>query len=107
MEVMKKTVLHQRIPFNMEGGFLQLYFGRDKKRCISYAEFSQFLHDFHEEYAIEAFRRFDKEGSGFISVLDFQDIMISIKSHLLTKEVETHLVEVSNIIIHLAYYSKD
>ncbi|GLV42105.1 aralar1 [Carabus blaptoides fortunei] len=96
MEVMKKTVLHQRIPFNMEGGFLQLYFGRNKKRCISYTEFSQFLHDFHEEYAIEAFRRFDKEGSGFISVLDFQDIMISIKSHLLTKEVETHLIETAS-----------
>lgn len=93
MEVMKKTVLHQRIPFNMEGGFVQLYFGRDKKRSINYQEFSQFLHDFHEEYAVEAFRRFDKDGSGFISILNFQDIMISIKSHLLTKEVESHLIE--------------
>lgn len=100
MEVMKKTVLHQRIPFNMEGGFVQLYFGRDKTRNINYQEFSQFLHDFHEEYAVEAFKRFDKDGSGFISILHFQDIMISIKSHLLTKEVESHLIEVSIDITH-------
>lgn len=91
---MLKTELHQRIPFNMESPFVQLYFGRDKKRVISYNEFSQFLHDFHEEYAIEGFRRADKIGTGFISVMDFQDIMISIKSHLLTPQVQSHLIEV-------------
>lgn len=94
VEVMKKTELHQRIPFNMDSPFLQLYFGKNKQRLVSYNEFSQFLHDFHEEYAIEGFRRADKDGSGFISVLDFQDIMVSIKSHLLTKEVQSHLIEV-------------
>lgn len=93
VEVMKKTELHQRIPFNMDSPFLQLYFGKNKQRLVSYNEFSQFLHDFHEEYAIEGFRRADKDGSGFISVLDFQDIMVSIKSHLLTKEVQSHLIE--------------
>lgn len=91
-EVMKKTTLHQRVPFDMDGGFIKLYFGKDKKRVINYAEFSQFLHDFHEEYATEAFRRFDKDGSGFISALDFQDIMVSIKSHLLTTQVKQNLI---------------
>ncbi|XP_063909682.1 calcium-binding mitochondrial carrier protein Aralar1 isoform X2 [Zophobas morio] len=93
VEVMSKTDLHQRIPFDMDSPFVQLYFGRDKKRTVSYSEFSQFLHDFHEEYAIEGFRRADKEGSGFISVLDFQYIMTNIKSHLLTKQVQSHLIE--------------
>ncbi|XP_066248454.1 calcium-binding mitochondrial carrier protein Aralar1 isoform X3 [Euwallacea similis] len=93
VEVMKKTELHQRIPFNMDAPFVQLYFGKNKQRLVTYNEFSQFLHDFHEEYAIEGFRRADKDGSGFISVLDFQDIMVSIKSHLLTKEVQSHLIE--------------
>jgi solute carrier family 25 aspartate/glutamate transporter 12/13 len=41
---MKKTVLHSKIPFDMNGGFVKLYFGKDKKRAISYGEFSQFLH---------------------------------------------------------------
>ncbi|XP_015126251.1 calcium-binding mitochondrial carrier protein Aralar1 isoform X1 [Diachasma alloeum] len=91
-EVMKKTELHQRMPFNMESSFIKLYFGKDKKRLISYAEFSQFLHDFHEEYATEAFKKFDKNGDGFISTTDFQDIMLNIKSHLLTKEVKDNLV---------------
>ncbi|XP_063979967.1 calcium-binding mitochondrial carrier protein Aralar1 isoform X2 [Diachasmimorpha longicaudata] len=91
-EVMKKTELHQRMPFNMESSFIKLYFGKDKKRLISYAEFSQFLHDFHEEYATEAFKKFDKNGDGFISTTDFQDIMLNIKSHLLTKEVKDNLM---------------
>ncbi|PSN30622.1 Calcium-binding mitochondrial carrier protein Aralar1 [Blattella germanica] len=91
-EVMRKTILHQKIPFDMNGGFVKLYFGKDKKRAINYVEFSQFLHDFHEEYAMEAFRRYDQTGSGFISALDFQDIMINIKSHLLTPEVKANLV---------------
>lgn len=91
-EVIKKTVLHNKIPFDMNGGFVKLYFGKDKKRAISYGEFSQFLHDFHEEYAVEAFRRYDHTGSGFITAMDFQDIMINIKSHLLTDDVKANLV---------------
>ncbi|KAF3424680.1 hypothetical protein E2986_12750 [Frieseomelitta varia] len=91
-EVMKKTELHQRMPFNMDSSFIKLYFGKDKRRLINYPEFSQFLHDFHEEYATEAFKKFDKDGQGFISALDFQDIMLSIKSHLLTKDVRDNLV---------------
>jgi solute carrier family 25 aspartate/glutamate transporter 12/13 len=93
VEVMSNTELHDRIPFDMDSPFIQLYFGRDKKRLVSYSEFSQFLHDFHEEYAIEGFRRADKSGTGFISVLDFQFIMTNIKSHLLTKQVQSHLIE--------------
>ncbi|XP_043259319.1 calcium-binding mitochondrial carrier protein Aralar1 isoform X2 [Colletes gigas] len=91
-EVMRKTELHLRMPFNMDSSFIKLYFGKDKQRLISYAEFSQFLHDFHEEYATEGFKKFDKDGQGFISALDFQDIMLSIKSHLLTKDVKDNLV---------------
>lgn len=96
-EVMMKTELHQRMPFNMDSSFIKLYFGKDKQRLISYAEFSQFLHDFHEEYATEAFKKFDKEGQGFISAMDFQDIMLSIKSHLLTPNVRDNLVAAASI----------
>ncbi|EFN69184.1 Calcium-binding mitochondrial carrier protein Aralar1 [Camponotus floridanus] len=104
VEVMRKTVLHQKMPFNMDSSFIKLYFGKDKKRLISYAEFSQFLHDFHEEYATEAFKKFDKDGAGFISALDFQDIMLSIKSHLLTKDVKDNLVAVNLILILYCKY---
>ncbi|XP_014601863.1 PREDICTED: calcium-binding mitochondrial carrier protein Aralar1 isoform X1 [Polistes canadensis] len=97
-EVMRKTVLHQRMPFNMDSSFIKLYFGKDKGRLISYAEFSQFLHDFHEEYATEAFKKFDKDGTGFISAVDFQDIMLSIKSHLLTKDVKDNLIPAVNTV---------
>uniref|UniRef100_A0A1B6EFM0 EF-hand domain-containing protein n=1 Tax=Clastoptera arizonana TaxID=38151 RepID=A0A1B6EFM0_9HEMI len=92
VSVISKTELYHRMPFPMDSAFIQLYFGKDKKRVISYGEFSQFLHDFHEEYGTEAFRKFDKIGSGFITALDFQDIMVTIKNHLLTKEVKDNLV---------------
>lgn len=87
-EIVKETTLHKTIPFPLEtSDFAQLYFGKDKNKKITYAEFSQFLHDFHDEYAKVAFNAKDKEGSGFISAKDFYDIMVSIKSHLLTDAV--------------------
>ena len=69
-----------------------LFTGKDKKRVITYAEFSQFLHDFHDEYAQVAFKAKDNDGSGFISSKDFFDIMVNIKSHLLTEPVKANLV---------------
>ncbi|KAI8423984.1 hypothetical protein MSG28_002643 [Choristoneura fumiferana] len=68
--------------------FVRLYFGKDKKRLVTYPEFSQFLHDFHEEYGVEAFKKCDKDGTGFISTGDFKNIMLSVKSHLLTKDLK-------------------
>lgn len=94
-EVMRKTALHQKLPFNMESTFVRLYFGKDKKRLVTYPEFSQFLHDFHEEYGVEAFKKCDKDGSGFISAGDFRDIMLSVKKHLLTKDLMTKVINVS------------
>jgi solute carrier family 25 (mitochondrial aspartate/glutamate transporter), member 12/13 len=94
-EVMRKTVLHKKLPFNMESTFVRLYFGKDKKRLVTYQEFSQFLHDFHEEYGVEAFKKCDKDGSGFITAGDFKDIMLSVKSHLLTKDLKTKVINVS------------
>lgn len=42
-----------------------------------------------------AFRSKDPAGSGYISPLDFQDIMVKVKQHLLTSEVKDNLVAVS------------
>lgn len=94
-DVIHNTELNKRLPFDMDNQFIKLYFGNDKKRSMSYSEFSQFLHDFHEECGTQAFKRFDKDGTGFISVLDFQDIMVSVKAHLLTKKVQDNLVGVA------------
>ncbi|XP_055847671.1 calcium-binding mitochondrial carrier protein Aralar1 isoform X1 [Episyrphus balteatus] len=94
-EVVQKTELHSKIPFSLDGQFIQRYFGRDKQRVINYMEFSQLLHDFHEEYAMEAFRSKDPAGTGYISPLDFQDIMVKVKRHLLTADVKDNLVAVT------------
>ncbi|XP_055381615.1 calcium-binding mitochondrial carrier protein Aralar1 isoform X2 [Condylostylus longicornis] len=95
VEVIEKTELHSKIPFDLNGPFIKRYFGTNKQRVINYAEFSQLLHDFHEEYAMEAFRKKDPAGTGYISPLDFQDIMIKVKRHLLTTDVKDNLVAVT------------
>ena len=56
VDIISKTTLHKRIPFNYDSEFIKLYFGKEKSRQISYSEFSQFLHDFHDEYATVAFK---------------------------------------------------
>lgn len=89
--ILKKTTLHQKIPFNFDCDFVKLYFGKEGKRDITYSEFSQFLHDFHEEYASVAFKAKDPEGTGFISSADFEEILLSIKSHLITDSVSANL----------------
>lgn len=95
VNIVKQTTLHQKIPFDLDGEFIRLYFGKEKQRSVSYSEFSQFLHDFHEEYAKVAFKRYDPEGTGFISALDFNDILLSVKSHLLTPDVKANLIAVA------------
>ncbi|KAG5672936.1 hypothetical protein PVAND_003023 [Polypedilum vanderplanki] len=93
--VIKKTELYQKVPFKLDGPFVELYFGRDRTRAIPYSEFSQFLHDFHEECAFEAFKLKDPNRTGYITALDFQDIMLNVKNHLLTNSVRDNLLQVS------------
>ena len=54
-----------------------------------------FFQNFHEEHALQAFRRIDKTNRGFINALAFYDVMTSLKSHLLTPFVSENLVAVS------------
>jgi len=92
-EIVQETSLHKNIPFPLESSdFVKLYFGKDKSRVITYAEFSQFLHDFHDEYAQVAFKAKDTDESGFISPKDFLEVMTSIKSHLLTDPVKANVI---------------
>lgn len=51
--------------------------------------------DFHEEHAWQAFRGRDNNSNGYISAKDFEEIMMSLKSHLLTPFVKENLITVS------------
>ena len=55
-EIMSKTVLHKKIPFDLESSFVQLYFGKQKDQEIVYSEFCQFLHHYQEKYSKYAFK---------------------------------------------------
>lgn len=75
---------------------MKLHFGSDRNRTVAYNEFTQVLHDFHEEHAIQAFKRYDNKGVGSITAMDFSDIMHNVKSHLLSDHVRESLVAVSS-----------
>jgi len=96
--IIRLTDLHEKIPFDFKGEFMNLHFGVNRKRTVTYQEFTQLLHDFHEEHAIQAFKKYDTKKSGTISALNFADIMTSTKSHLLSEHVKQNLVSVTSAI---------
>ena len=42
-KVISATEVYQQIPFNFDCSFVTRHFGKDKKKELSYAEFTQFL----------------------------------------------------------------
>uniref|UniRef100_UPI00398F013B electrogenic aspartate/glutamate antiporter SLC25A13, mitochondrial isoform X1 n=1 Tax=Pristiophorus japonicus TaxID=55135 RepID=UPI00398F013B len=91
-QIFSQTTIHQHIPFDWNSEFVDLQFGKDKKNCLKYQEFSQFLLGLQQEHARQAFMQRDKDKRGSISVLDFKDIMVTIRPHMLTQFVEQSLV---------------
>ncbi|CAJ0957825.1 unnamed protein product, partial [Mesorhabditis belari] len=95
-----KAIISHTMPlhdmdFDFDSDFIKKYFGKDKTRSIGYYAFCQLLHDFYEEQGIQAFKKFDKVGDGTISSIDFQQIMTTVKGHLLTDFVRNNLIAVS------------
>ncbi|XP_026867877.1 calcium-binding mitochondrial carrier protein Aralar2 isoform X3 [Electrophorus electricus] len=91
-QVFGQTTIHKHIPFNWNSEFIQLHFGKERKKHLNYGEFTQFLLEMQLEHARQAFAQRDKAKSGTITALDFRDIMITIRPHMLTPFVEECLV---------------
>ncbi|KAI1899533.1 hypothetical protein AGOR_G00062770 [Albula goreensis] len=91
-DIFSQTTVHHHIPFNWDCDFIKLHFGHDRKKHLSYLEFTQFLQELQLEHARQAFAMKDKNRSGSISALDFSDIMATIRHHMLTPFVEENLV---------------
>ncbi|XP_063069483.1 electrogenic aspartate/glutamate antiporter SLC25A12, mitochondrial-like isoform X2 [Engraulis encrasicolus] len=91
-DIFSQTTVHHHIPFNWNCEFIRLHFGNDRKKHLSYLEFTQFLQELQLEHARQAFAQKDKNKSGVISSVDFSDIMSTIRHHMLTPFVEENLV---------------
>uniref|UniRef100_A0A4W5KLY4 Solute carrier family 25 member 12 n=1 Tax=Hucho hucho TaxID=62062 RepID=A0A4W5KLY4_9TELE len=91
-DIFSQTTVHHHIPFNWDCEFIRLHFGNDRKKNLSYLEFTQFLQELQLEHARQAFAQKDKSKSGTISAMDFSDIMATIRHHMLTPFVEENLV---------------
>ncbi|KAF7662294.1 hypothetical protein LDENG_00240680 [Lucifuga dentata] len=93
-QVFSQTTIHQHIPFNWDCEFIRLHFGTQRDKQLSYGEFTQFLLEMQLEHARQAFIQRDRAHSASISALDFRDIMVTIRPHMLTPFVEECLVAV-------------
>ncbi|KAI3356231.1 hypothetical protein L3Q82_017477 [Scortum barcoo] len=91
-DIFSQTTVHHHIPFNWDCEFIRLHFGHERKKNLSYTEFTQFLQELQLEHARQAFAQKDKNKSGTITALDFSDIMATIRHHMLTPFVEENLV---------------
>ncbi|XP_010070889.1 PREDICTED: calcium-binding mitochondrial carrier protein Aralar1 [Pterocles gutturalis] len=94
-EIFEQTIIHHQIPFNWDCEFIRLHFGHNRKKHLNYSEFTQFLQELQSEHARQAFALKDKNKSGMITGLDFNDIMVTLRSHMLTPFVEENLVSVA------------
>ncbi|NXC75253.1 CMC1 protein, partial [Anhinga anhinga] len=94
-EIFEQTIIHLQIPFNWDCEFIRLHFGHNRKKHLNYSEFTQFLQELQSEHARQAFALKDKNKSGMITGLDFNDIMVTLRSHMLTPFVEENLVSVA------------
>ncbi|XP_070535510.1 LOW QUALITY PROTEIN: electrogenic aspartate/glutamate antiporter SLC25A12, mitochondrial-like [Ptychodera flava] len=93
--VFSLTEVHHNLPFDFESRYTKLHFGEDKKKELSYQEFTQFLQNLQEEHARQAFVSFDEKKKGMITAMEFRRIMSTIKKNLLTPFVEENLVSVA------------
>ncbi|KAG8124928.1 putative Calcium-binding mitochondrial carrier protein [Naja naja] len=91
-EIFGQTIIHHHIPFNWDCEFIRLHFGHNRKKHLTYSEFTQFLQELQSEHARQAFALKDKNKSGLITGLDFSEIMVTIRPHMLTPFVEENLV---------------
>ncbi|CAH8580141.1 unnamed protein product [Heterobilharzia americana] len=103
------TTVNKEFAFNFNCDFISLHFAKDRSRKIDYNEFTQIIHDFNDEHAIQAFKQSDKENTGTITVNQFKDIILQIKRHLLTEFIKENLLTVAlqgetNGRITFAYY---
>ncbi|EMP38672.1 Calcium-binding mitochondrial carrier protein Aralar1 [Chelonia mydas] len=94
-EIFGQTIIHHQIPFNWDCEFIRLHFGHNRKKNLTYSEFTQFLQELQSEHARQAFALKDKNKTGMITGLDFSDIMATIRSHMLSPFVEENLVSVA------------
>ncbi|OXB77981.1 UNVERIFIED_CONTAM: hypothetical protein H355_009552 [Colinus virginianus] len=94
-EIFEQTTIHLQIPFNWDCEFIRLHFGHNRKKHLNYTEFTQFLQELQSEHARQAFALKDKNKSGLITGLDFSDVMVTLRSHMLTPFVEENLVSVA------------
>ncbi|XP_067112440.1 electrogenic aspartate/glutamate antiporter SLC25A13, mitochondrial [Osmerus mordax] len=94
-QVFGQTTIHQHIPFSWDCEFMRLHFGSERNRHLSYGEFTQFLLEMQLEHARQAFVQSDRTHNGTISALDFRDVMVTIRPHMLTPFVEQCLVAVA------------
>ncbi|KAK2921213.1 hypothetical protein Q8A73_000698 [Channa argus] len=86
-QVFSQTTIHQHIPFKWDCEFIQLHRGTSSQRYRVHSVCCT-----GQEHAQQAVIQQDQAHNGSISALDFRDIVVTIRPHMLTPFVEECLV---------------
>lgn len=98
VELYKKYKGEDTIPFNWDSDWAALYMGgKNSRHELTYPQFSQMMRALQGEKVRQAFRRFDKQGSGFVEPEEFQRIILETSGHKLSDHVLENLHTLSNI----------
>ena len=93
MILAKVPFAFKKVPFIFDYDYVKMCFGKGNERTVTYHEFlSSCMTSTRSTPSKRTFQAHNIQGSDFISALDFADIMMSTKSHLLTQHVQDNLV---------------
>ena len=86
------------IPINWDSDWVTLYLGSKSSRHeLTYHQFSQMMRGLQGEKVRQAFRLFDKAGSGFIEPEQFQRVILETSGHKLSDHLLENLHTLCNI----------
>lgn len=82
-EEFKQVILSNRgakdIKLDFNGGLIDYFFGADGSKKLTFQQFSEFIQKFKDEILRQEFSEYDNDGSGYISIENFVDLLAAHK----------------------------
>ncbi|EWC47866.1 hypothetical protein DRE_02748 [Drechslerella stenobrocha 248] len=98
IELYKENKSPDALPFDWTSSWASLYLGNQKTRHeLTYSQFSQMLRGVQGERVRQAFLHFDKKATGYITPVEFQEIITQTARHKLSDHVLENLHTLCNV----------
>jgi len=95
-QVYCQTVAHEKVPFDFNCEFITRHFGHEKKKELSYIDFTQLIRDVQLEHLKQAFERKGKDKNGTVFPLELLDIMTTLRANSLTPFLSENMLRLAD-----------